>query len=47
MPASALIVVAIVLFVGGYFIYGRYLSRLFGLDPKRKTPAHEKQDGVD
>ena len=47
MSASALIVVAIVLFVGGYFIYGRYLSRLFGLDPKRKTPAHEKQDGVD
>jgi carbon starvation protein len=47
MSASVLITLALVLLVGAYFIYGRYLSRLFGVDPQRKTPAHEKQDGVD
>src|SRR3954453_4306713 len=30
-----------------YFTYGRLLSRLFQLDPRRKTPAHEMQDGLD
>lgn len=28
-------------------IYGRFLSRLFGVDPSRKTPAHEQRDGID
>jgi carbon starvation protein len=37
---------AIVLTVA-YFTYGRLLARLFRLDPQRKTPAHELQDGVD
>jgi carbon starvation protein len=37
---------AIVLTVA-YFTYGRLLARLFQLDPNRKTPAHELQDGVD
>ncbi|MFZ5802817.1 MAG: carbon starvation protein A [Candidatus Omnitrophota bacterium] len=30
-----------------YRFYGRYLSRLFGVDENRKTPAHEQSDGVD
>ena len=47
MSASVLITVALILFTGAYFIYGRYLSRLFGVDPQRRTPAHENQDGVD
>ena len=38
---SALILLA------AYFIYGSILARLFRLDPKRKTPAYEMQDGVD
>jgi carbon starvation protein len=30
-----------------YLTYGRLLARLFRLDPQRKTPAYELQDGVD
>jgi carbon starvation protein len=37
---------AIVLLIA-YFVYGRVLSRLFQLDPNRKTPANELKDGVD
>ena len=40
-------IVSIVLFVVGYVVYGRFLSRKFGLDSKRQTPAHAKRDGVD
>ncbi|MDR2497442.1 MAG: carbon starvation protein A [Tannerellaceae bacterium] len=38
---------SIVLLVGGYFIYGAIVERLFGADPKRATPAQEMSDGVD
>ena len=31
----------------GYFIYGKFVDRVFGPDPGRKTPAIEKADGVD
>ncbi len=32
----------------GYIFYGRFLARrVFRLDPKRPTPAHELEDGVD
>ena len=33
--------------VAGYFIYGRLVEKVFGLDPNRVTPAFAKQDGVD
>ena len=42
-----LVVISIVALVIGYVIYGRYLSRIYDLDPKRQTPAHAKKDGVD
>ena len=38
---------AIIILVLGYFIYGRYISRMFGVDEKRPTPAITKNDGVD
>jgi carbon starvation protein len=38
---------ACVLFLAAYLIYGRILSRLFGLDRNRVTPAHALRDGVD
>lgn len=41
---AALVVVALTL---GYLWYGRLLSRLYGLDDDRITPAREKDDGVD
>src|SRR5436309_12431480 len=40
LPAALILLTA-------YFTYGRLLSRLFQLDPRRKTPAHEMQDGLD
>lgn len=47
MSALVLIILAIVVFVGAYLTYGRYLAKTWGLDPSRKTPAHELEDGVD
>ncbi len=38
---------ALLLLIGGYFIYGRFVERVFGPDPDRKTPAYTKTDGVD
>ena len=40
-------VVAIVLLVLGYLLYGRLMERIFGADPKRETPAQYMADGVD
>ena len=40
-------VVAIVLLVLGYLLYGRLMERVFGADPKRETPAQYMADGVD
>ena len=37
---------ALLLLIGGYFIYGRYVDRIFGPD-NRKTPALTMADGVD
>src|SRR5262245_23050181 len=37
---------AIILLIA-YFTYGWLLNRLFQLDPRRKTPAYELQDGLD
>lgn len=31
----------------GYFVYGSFVERVFGVDPARQTPAFTKQDGVD
>ena len=38
---------SILLLVAGYFLYGKFVDRFFGSDPRRKTPAYELQDGVD
>ena len=47
MNSVVLILLAIVIFVVAYLTYGRYLAKTWGLDPSRKTPAHELEDGVD
>jgi len=39
--------VSIVVLVIGYFVYGNYIERKFGIDVDRPTPAISKQDGVD
>ena len=39
--------VSILLLCAGYFVYGKIVERFVGADPERKTPAYERQDGVD
>ncbi len=47
MTAILIIVAAIVLLVIGYVTYGSWLAKQWGVDPNRKTPAVELEDGVD
>lgn len=47
MNAIFLAIIAVLVFSLGYLIYGRLLSRLFMVDPERKTPAHSLYDGRD
>ncbi|PXF30521.1 carbon starvation protein CstA [Pokkaliibacter plantistimulans] len=37
----------VALLLGGYFIYGRIIERIFGIRPERNTPALVNNDGVD
>ncbi len=39
--------ISIVLLVFGYFIYGKFIERLFSPDDSRRTPAFENSDGID
>ena len=39
--------IALVLLIAGYFTYGLFVSKVFGQDPKRVTPVHTMEDGVD
>ncbi|HRC81077.1 MAG TPA: carbon starvation protein A [Sedimentibacter sp.] len=47
MSSLVLIIASIVLFLVGYVTYGAYLAKQWGIDPTRKTPAHEVNDGID
>ena len=38
---------SIILLVAGYLVYGRFVEKLFGIDPERVTPACAMKDGVD
>lgn len=38
---------SLALLIGGYFVYGLVVERIFGIDPKRPTPATTQTDGVD
>ena len=38
---------AIVIFLIAYVTYGSWLAKQWGVDPKRETPAHTEEDGVD
>ncbi len=48
MESVLLLVVGLAIFAAGYVVYSRYLGkRVLKLDPAFRTPAHEKNDGVD
>ena len=33
--------------IGSYFVYGKFIERITGVDESRETPAYRLQDGVD
>ncbi|HUT90993.1 MAG TPA: carbon starvation protein A [Thermoguttaceae bacterium] len=48
MNAAAVALLAFAALLLAYFTYGRFIARrLYRLDPNRRTPAHELEDGVD
>ncbi|WP_163528380.1 carbon starvation protein A [Halobacillus ihumii] len=40
-------IVSIALLIIGYFTYGKYVEKVFGLNTERETPAYTHSDGVD
>ncbi len=44
---SLIIIVGLILFIVAYFTYGKYLSKVWGVDPSRPTPAYTINDGID
>ncbi|MBN2406125.1 MAG: carbon starvation protein A [Elusimicrobia bacterium] len=47
MNSLAVAVIGLVCLGLGYRLYGNLIERLWDIDPARKTPAHEVNDGVD
>ncbi len=47
MPRFMWFIVATLALIAGYYIYGKFVEKVFGPNPKRETPAHTKADGVD
>lgn len=39
--------IAIAVLIGGYFIYGAVIEKVFGADASRVTPAYTQTDGID
>ncbi|NDV79349.1 carbon starvation protein A [Dysgonomonas sp. 511] len=39
--------IAVAVLIGGYFVYGSFVEKVFGADKNRQTPAFTHQDGVD
>ncbi|MBO4550359.1 MAG: carbon starvation protein A, partial [Bacteroidaceae bacterium] len=39
--------IALACLVLGYFIYGSFVERVFGISPDRKTPCYTRPDGTD
>ena len=40
-------IIALLVLIGGYFLYGSYVEHLFSPDKNKKTPALTMEDGVD
>ena len=47
MNILVVLLISLVVLAIGYLGYGRWLAKEWGIDPSRKTPAHELEDGVD
>lgn len=47
MNGVTIMIIALAVLIGAYLLYGRWIAKKWGIDPKRKTPAYEQRDGVD
>jgi hypothetical protein len=47
MNGLTLLGIALLVCLSGYFIYGRWLTKIWGIDPVAKTPAYRFEDGND
>jgi len=47
MGLLTLLIIAVIFFIIAYIVYGSFLDKTVGIDPKAKTPAHTMGDGVD
>lgn len=47
MTGLTLLGIALLVCASGYFIYGRWLTKIWGIDPQAKTPAYQFEDGND
>ena len=47
MSSRWIIIGALAFLIAGYFVYGRFMAGVVGVDKNRTTPANTKSDGVD
>lgn len=47
MNGLVIVLIGIVALSAGYLLYGRWLAKKWGIDPKTKTPAYTHEDGQD
>jgi carbon starvation protein len=47
MTGLTLLGIALLVCLSGYFIYGRWLTKIWGIDPSARTPAYRFEDGND
>ena len=40
-------IISLIALVVGYFTYGKFVEKVFGIDENRETPAVRLADGVD
>lgn len=47
MNGVTIMIISLAVLLLAYLLYGRWIAKKWGIDPKRKTPAYEQRDGVD
>ena len=47
MNTLVIVLIAAVVLFGAYMVYGRWLAKKWGIDPKAETPAVKYNDGKD
>ena len=47
MNGLVIVLIGIIALSAGYLLYGRWLAKKWGIDPKAKTPAYTHEDGQD